>query len=240
MASRFEIDRSQYFPDVARSVTFPTVREARAEYSRLRKIAAKRLQRLAGAGYADSSTYQRYANAFSPLPKDLSESRVYKKLNEVAHFLSLKSSSVSGEREKISSTVETLQELGYDFINESNIREFGQFMDSLRSYMGGKDLDYSEQAIEVFRHALDADSPLDPQKLADQFADWLLGEEEETPVFDEPEAPEQPQEPIPGEREPVRRSGTRRKQTPAQKRAERNKQRAERTRRETRRKSRRK
>lgn len=235
MASRFSIDRSQYFPDVARSVTFPTVREARAEYSRLRKIAVKRLNRLAAAGYSDMATYQRYANAFSPLPKDLSESRVYKKLNEVAHFLSLKSSSVSGEREKLRSTIDTLHELGYDFVDESNIREFGQFMDSLRSYMGGKDLDYSEQAIEVFRQALDADSPLDPQELAEQFADWLIGEE--ATVF---EAPEQPQEPIPGEREPVRRSGTRRKQTPAQKRAERNKQRADQSRREKQRKSRRK
>lgn len=237
MASKFEIDRSQYFPDVARSVTFPTVREARAEYSRLRKIAAKRLQRLSAAGYSNMATYQRYANSFSPLPKDLSESRVYKKLNEVAHFLSLKSSTVSGEREKIGSTIERLHELGYDFVDESNIREFGQFMDTIRSYVGGKDQDYSEQAIEVFRQNLDAEDPLDPQKLADQFADWLLGEDEEAPVFDEAD---QHQEPIPGEREPVRRTNTRRKQTPAQKRAERNKQRADQTRREKQRKSRRK
>lgn len=238
MASRFEIDRSLYFPDVARSVSFPTVREARAEYSRLRKIAVKRLKRLAAAGYDQTPTYQRYVNVFAPLPRDLSESRTYKKLNEVAQFLSLKSSSVSGEREKISATVETLQELGYDFINESNIREFGQFMDSLRSYIGGKDMDYSEQAIEVFRQALDADSPLDPQKLAEQFGEWLLGEDDEAPVFDEPE---KPQEPIPGEREPVRRSGTRRRQSPAQKRAARNKKRADQSRRiQQRRKNRRK
>ena len=238
MASRFEIDRSIYFPDVARSVSFPTVREARAEYSRLRKIAAKRLQRLEKAGYAQFATYLRYSNAFSPLPRNLSESRVYKKLNEVAHFLSLQSSSVSGEREKMRSTIETLHELGYDFIDESNIREFGQFMDSLRSYLGGKDMDYSEQAIEVFRQELDADSPLDPQKLAEQFGEWLLGEDDEAPVFDEPE---KPQEPIPGEREPVRRSGTRRRQSPAQKRAARNKKRADQSRRtQQRRKNRRK
>lgn len=238
MASRIEFDRSIYFPDVARSVSFPTIREARAEYSRLRKIAAKRLQRLEKAGYAQFATYQRYAHAFSPLPRNLSESRVYKKLNEVAHFLSLQSSSVSGEREKMRSTIETLHELGYDFIDESNIREFGQFMDSLRSYLGSKDMDYSEQAIEVFRQALDADDPLDPQKLADQFAEWLMGEDEDAPVFDESE---QPQEPIPGELEPVRRSGTRQKQTPAQRRAARNKQRADKTRRaQQRRKNRRK
>lgn len=236
MASKFEIDRSQYFPDVARSVTFPTVREARAEYSRLRKIAAKRLQRLSAAGYSNMATYQRYANAFSPLPKDLSESRVYKKLNEVAHFLSLKSSSVSGEREKLRSTIDTLHELGYDFIDESNIREFGQFMDLVRQYIGDNEFG-SERAIKYFRDALDADDPLDPQKLAEQFAEWLLGEDEEAPVFDETE---QPQEPIPGEREPVRRSNTRRKKTPAQKRAERNKQRADQSRREKQRKSRRK
>ena len=234
MASRIEFDRGIYFPDVARSVSFPTIREARAEYSRLRKIAAKRLQRLEKAGYAQFATYQRYAHAFSPLPRNLSESRVYKKLNEVAHFLSLQSSSVSGEREKLRSTVETLHELGYDFINEGNIREFGRFMDTIRSYVGAKDLDYSEQAIEVFRRALDDDNPLDPQKLAEEFADWLFGEEEEVPVFDE-------QEPIPGEREPVRSSVTRQKQSPVQKRAARNKSRADKSRRaQKRRKNRRK
>ena len=99
-------------------------------------------------------------------------------------------------------------------------------------------MDYSEQAIEFFRQALDADSPLDPQKLADQFADWLMGEDEDALVFDEPE---QPQEPIPGEREPVRSSSTRQKQSPAQKRATRNKQLAEQYRRaQKRRKNRRK
>lgn len=233
MASRFEINRSLYFPDVSR-IEFPTLAEARAEYSRLRKIAAKRLARLKASGYTESSVYQRYASSFSPLPRGLSETRVRKHLSEVAHFLSLKGSTISGEKEKIRSTIEALHEAGYDFVNEENIGAFGRFMDRMSMYFRGKRKDYSDQVIAIFEQYLD-DAMIDPEALADAFADWMDSEKDPADFrYNEKTA-----EPIPGEIDRPARKRTARK-TPAQKRAARNKSRADERKRNAKRRGRRK
>lgn len=221
MASKFEINVSKYFPEVS-SIDFPTIASARAEYSRLRKIAAKRLQRLEKAGLSESATYQRYADSFVPLPKGISETKVRKRLYEVARFLSLKGSTVTGEREKVRATIETLHDLGYDFINEENIGAFGRFMDAMSEYMGNKSPVYSSQAIDVFGDAWE-DGEVDPEDLAQAFSDWLLADKDPDDFVYKPE---KKQEPIPGEVD--RQQKKPRGKSAVRKRADKNKERAER------------
>ena len=72
-----------------------TVREARAEYSRLRKIAQKRLARLGASEFSTSTTFQNWQRGFSALERGAPERTVRKALYDVARFLNLRTSSVS-------------------------------------------------------------------------------------------------------------------------------------------------
>ncbi len=126
-------------------------KELRQEYSRLRSIARKRLERLAGSDYAGSQTYLRYRNMFIPLTeiKKGSVARVSKKLTELHNFLSLETSTVSGAREVSNQRIKDLQAKGYTFIKtEKDLRKFGEFMDYNRSLKKGGLYD-SEKVIEM-------------------------------------------------------------------------------------------
>lgn len=59
-------------------------------------------------------------------------------LIDAYRFVSAKSSSVSGYRDIQDKQIAKLQAEGYDFINRSNIREFGQFMDYFRDRKDSK------------------------------------------------------------------------------------------------------
>lgn len=126
-------------------------KELRQEYSRLRSIARKRLERLAGSDYAGSQTYLRYRNMFIPLTeiKKGSVARVSKKLTELHNFLSLETSSVTGARAVSNQRIKDLQAKGYTFIKtEKDLRKFGEFMDYNRSLKKGGLYD-SEKVIEM-------------------------------------------------------------------------------------------
>ena len=54
-------------------------------------------------------------------------------LIDAFRFVSAKTSSVSGFRDVQDKQIQALQAAGYEFVNRSNLREFGQFMDWFRS-----------------------------------------------------------------------------------------------------------
>ena len=226
---KVKIDPSFYTPTVTAMVF--TLPEARAEYSRLRKIASKRLQRLAGSGYAGSGLYGRYSGAFSPLARGASESAVRKKLYEVARFLGMSTSSVSGMREARKQTISSLKDRGYDFINESNLDLFGQYMSRVKSYAASKLYD-SEEIIDLFHDALE--KGVDPMLLADDFGDFIedgIPEDMIPPLTaDDEDALDgmrgDQQEPIPGERPSTKKKPSRRKSA-VEKTAEKNRKKAE-------------
>ena len=225
-----KIDKTIYTPTVSRMVF--TLPEARAEYSALRKIAAKRLQRLAKSG-AGASTYERYKDSFMPLPRTASEATVRKQLYSVASFLTLKSSTVSGAKDIRERQIETLHEMGYDYINDANLDQFGQYMDRVRSYASSKLYD-SEEIIDLFRDA--TEKGVDPMLLADDFGDYIEAgipddmipdlDEEDEDALEEMRGSDVIPEPLPGEKEEPEKK-TRRKKTPQAKRAAKNKKRAE-------------
>ena len=59
-------------------------------------------------------------------------------LIDAYRFVSAKTSSVSGFRDVQDKQINSLQAAGYDFVNRSNLREFGQFMDWFRSRKDSK------------------------------------------------------------------------------------------------------
>lgn len=163
-----------------------SLREARAEYSRLRKIASKRLARMSKSRYESSDIYRRYAGQFAPLPRGASEERVRKMLSEVARFTERKTGSISGMRKSRRAQVEAMQDLGYDWINEGNIDSFNDYMERIKKFTAAKKYD-SEEIVDLFREA--DESGLDPMEVAEDFEDYLAGIKEipEPPEPDEDE-----------------------------------------------------
>ena len=172
MPIKYKYDPEVYIPAAVR-YGYLELSEARAEYSRLRSAAVKRLQRLSGTEGERYSAYRMYGkDGFPSLPKNASASEVGRALADVYHFLEMKTSSIGSIRASQRNAIKTLNERGYGFINKGNIREFGEFMESARqqkvvsSNRGG-----SPVIVELYETAKRLSIP--PEQIQRNFSEWL-------------------------------------------------------------------
>ena len=172
MQIKYKYDPEVYIPAAIR-YGYITLPEARAEYSRLRSVAVKRLQRLSGTEGERYSAFRMYGKeGFAPLPKDATPDEVGRALADVYHFLEMKTSSLKEIQASQKKALETLNARGYTFLNKSNIREFGEFMESARqqkvvsSNRGG-----SPVIVELYETAKRLSLP--PEKIQRNFSEWL-------------------------------------------------------------------
>lgn len=117
-----------YTLDAIRHAEVWTPENIRAEYTRLRKIAEQRL-RVIGADEigAQSYTYRRNKGRFKPASQ-MSAGQMKIMLSEVARMIAAKTGTLSGIKAQRRKAIKTLREHGYEFINEKNYNEFGEFM----------------------------------------------------------------------------------------------------------------
>lgn len=172
MAINYRYDPEVYIPAAVR-YGYLTLSEARSEYSRLRSAAVKRLERLSRTEGARYSAYQMFGKeGFAPLPKNATPAEVGRALADVHHFLEMKTSSISQIRESQRQALRTLNERGYSFVNKSNIREFGEFMEAARqakvvsSNRGGSPI-----IVELYETVKRLQIPPDEVRL--NFTSWL-------------------------------------------------------------------
>lgn len=128
------------------------VKDVRREYSRLRSIARKRLERLSqNPEFTKSQTYLRYRNTFTSL-KDIKPNqvaRLSKKLSEVYQFLGMETSTVTGMKDVSKRIIAGLQAKGYTAIKtDKDLRRFGEYMDFNRALKKGGKYD-SEKVVEM-------------------------------------------------------------------------------------------
>lgn len=183
MAINYRYDSEVYIPAAIR-YGYLDIREARAEYSRLRSAAVKRLERLSRTEGARYSAYQMYGKeGFAPLPKNATPAEVGRALADVHHFLEMKTSSISQIRESQRQALKTLQERGYSFVTKSNIKEFGEFMEAARqakvvsANRGGSPI-----IVELYETVKRLKIP--PEEVQRNFTAWLAkrGELEKLPT----------------------------------------------------------
>lgn len=172
MAVEYRFDPEVYIPASIR-YGYITLPEARAEYSRLRSAAVKRLQRLSQSEGRFYSAFRMYGKeGFAPLPKDATPAEVGRALADVYNFLEMKTSSLKEIRASQKKALETLNQRGYTFLNKSNIREFGEFMEAARqqkvvsSNRGG-----SPVIVELYETAKRLSIP--PEQIQRNFSEWL-------------------------------------------------------------------
>ena len=172
MPIKYKYDPEVYIPAAVR-YGYLELSEARAEYSRLRSAAVKRLQRLSGTEGERYSAFRMYGKeGFPSLPKNASASEVGRALADVYHFLEMKTSSIGSIRASQREAIKTLRSRGYDFINKGNIREFGEFMEAARQQkVASNNRGGSPTIVELYETVKRLQMP--PEQVQRRFAYWL-------------------------------------------------------------------
>ena len=120
--------------------------ELRKEYSRLRSVANKRIERLEQAGFGSSREVGYNAGAYIPLKAVESRRELVALTSQVSKFLAAKRSTVSGQRESIRRSVATWNRKGVN-VNASNYSKFVDLLTTLKSVYG---VLYYEASVDLW------------------------------------------------------------------------------------------
>lgn len=132
-------------------------KELRREYSRLRSVARKRLERFEGSEFEDSNVYRYNKGKYVPLSQVSNKGELVHLLSDVARFLTAEAGSVTGQRAIRDKAIATWHDKGYTWLNNSNYAAFARFLEFSREFVGQP---YLERAAELFRRADDQGVPV--------------------------------------------------------------------------------
>lgn len=144
-------DKMMYSPYALNNAGW-TERELRKEYSRLRSIARKRLERFKGTEWEQSQSYQKNIGKYKAIADIHSTAELKKLLTDVAYFVDASTGSVSGLKQQRDRAIATFNERGYDFVNKSNFKDFLSYLEDMRSTKLASIYD-SDQLSEVYEVA---------------------------------------------------------------------------------------
>lgn len=147
--TKFNLDSTAYTPAGITILKSASEKEARAEYSRLRSIARKRLERLAAAGFDKTAIYKFNKDRFITLKKVKSPQQLGALLGDVRRFLIQKSSTVKGAREVRAQAIERLRANNYN-IQDDDFDNFVEFMEWWRAHAETSDVP-SDIAVDIFK-----------------------------------------------------------------------------------------
>lgn len=136
-------------------------KELRREYSRLRSVARKRLERFVGSEFEDSNAYRYNKGKYVPLSQVSNIGELVHLLSDVSRFLTAESGSVSGQRAIRDKAIATWREKGYTWLTKSNYAAFARFLEFSREFVGQP---YMEKTAELFRRADDQGVPVEQIK----------------------------------------------------------------------------
>lgn len=144
----------------------------RKEYSRLRSIARKRLERLGASEFRETAAYQLNVHHYPTLKNIANTGELADRLSDLKRFLAAEGSSVTGQKRIQQKRIEGLHRHGFDFVNKGNLREFGEFMEMLRALYPGRpsdvvNLESDYGMYKVLRNA--AYTPEQTKRLFDRY-----------------------------------------------------------------------
>lgn len=156
-----------YTPEGAKSLDDADLRK---EYSRLRSIATKRLQRFEGTEWTDTQVFKLNAGIYKPLDQITSDRELRHLFSDVAKFVSSDTGSVSGLKKQRERAVKTLNDRGYDFVNKQNFRQFADFMEYAR--VANLNRMYDSKRIAEF-YAASEKKLISNKELYKSFRSWI-------------------------------------------------------------------
>ena len=151
MRVNFSYDHEFYTPDriLAAMSNKEEYSQLRKDYTKMRDIANKRLYRMGKSEFAKTQTYKKYKNKFKKLADIKTPQEFAYRLSELERFITRKTSTVSGQREIMNKSLQTLHENEYTFVNAENFFDFAEFMEEYRNQL--LDMEYdSGQAADTF------------------------------------------------------------------------------------------
>lgn len=134
--------------------------DLRKEYSRLRKVANERINRLKKAGFGGSKEVEYNAGVYVPLKEVGSRRELMLLTSQVSKFLAAKRSTVTGQRETIRRSVATWNRKGVN-VTAANYGKFVDLLTTLKSVYGTL---YYEASVDLWE---------------DYGEDWTRGDVEE-------------------------------------------------------------
>ena len=136
---------------MARVGTKDDMATMRAEYTRMRDVAQKRIKRL-GKQFPESKAYQSHSKGFPKL-KELDPRDFAKAFSELAKFVRAKGSTVTGQKEIKNKTIKTWQDQGLN-LNQKNYDKTIKILEEMRKQ---KIVYGSDKAVELADSMLDLD-----------------------------------------------------------------------------------
>lgn len=136
---------------MARLGTKDDMSTMRAEYTRMRDVAQKRIKRL-GKQFPESKAYQSHKQGFAKL-KDLDPRDFPKAFAELAKFVRAKGSTVTGQKQIKEKTIKTWQDQGLN-LNSKNYDKVIKILEEMRKQ---KIVYGSDKAVELAESMLDLD-----------------------------------------------------------------------------------
>lgn len=143
--------------------------EIKKEYTRLRDILNKRIQRINKSDFAGQGIAGQFPQGLPKLAEIASEDLPYL-LQQAATAINSRSGSLKGLQMRQSETIKSLRERGYTNIDDSNIRQFASFMDEARDR--GLEKIYGSDSIATMYDSIVA-LDISPEAIMQDFAWWL-------------------------------------------------------------------
>ena len=144
-----------YTPSNLLSKTVPE-KEIRAEYTRLRDIAQKRVKRLAESEWSVSRAFQKYKSGFRKLADIKDATDLAYSMSELYKFVS-SGYTVRNLRKQKREALKTLHKHQYGFVTEKNYEKFAEFMEDYRDSSIDKKNYGSADAADLYGSIRQAD-----------------------------------------------------------------------------------
>lgn len=131
-----------------------TTAELRRQYSKQAYVARQRLGKIEATYGSKAEIVQRRAGDFRPLKElgNLNRQQLAQELSSTQKFLASGSSRVKEYGQVRQNIINSFQENGYDFVNESNLDDLYQFLEDARARHLGS-MYGSDQLIETWNRA---------------------------------------------------------------------------------------
>lgn len=132
-----------------------STKELRRLYSKQAYTARQRLGKIEQAFGSKAEIVQRRQGDFQPLsklPKDMTRQQIANELSSVQKFMASGSSRVREYGQVRQNIIESFQNNGYEFVNESNLDDLYQFLEDARARHLGS-MYGSDQLIETWNRA---------------------------------------------------------------------------------------
>lgn len=159
-----------YVPSVVMMSKYMTEKQMISEYSRLRSIARKRLERFEGTEWVDTQQYRMNAGRYKPVKEIKNKTELVALLSDVSRFVTARTGSVSGLQVQRRQSIQSLHAHGYTFVNRKNFKQFADFMEDWRTWDRNRLYD-SARVAELYHEAKKKQIP--PDQLERDFEFWL-------------------------------------------------------------------